>query len=98
MRLISAALLGAAVVLPALAHAAASIADPADAAAVVPATANPSAFDGYRPYRDSDNPSWQQLNQAVRNKPSMHGMKHDGDARPATVPHSNHSMRGAATP
>ena len=98
MRLISAALLGAAAVLPALAYAAASIADPADAAAMVPPAAVPSAFDGYRPYSDSDNPSWQQLNQAVQSKPSMHGMKHDSGAQPAVVPHSNHSTRGAATP
>lgn len=98
MRLISAALLGAAVVLPALAHGAAPIADPADAAAVVPTPAVPSAFDGYRPYNDSDNPSWQQLNQAVRNKPPMHGMKHDGGAQRAAVPHSNHSKRGGAKP
>ncbi|MGG1946887.1 hypothetical protein AB1286_19075 [Trinickia sp. NRRL B-1857] len=101
MRLISAALLGAAVVLPALAHAVALMADPADAAAVVPTTAVPSAFDGYRPYSDSDNPSWQQLNQAVRSKPSMHGMTHEGGAQPPAVPHlnhSNHSKRGATTP
>ncbi|MGZ2749094.1 hypothetical protein [Burkholderia stagnalis] len=69
MQLILAALLGAAAFLPSFAHATTTTTppDPADAAAPVPVPAHavPSAFDGYRPYRDGEGPGWQQLNRAV---------------------------------
>ncbi|HTH75705.1 MAG TPA: hypothetical protein VL635_14995 [Trinickia sp.] len=78
MRLISAALLGAAASLPTLVHATIMIPDPADAAARVPAISAPSAFDGYRPYNDADNPTWQQLNQAVWEKPAKGRMTRGG--------------------
>lgn len=78
MRLISAALLSAAAGLPALVHATTSMPDPTDAAASVPAAAVPSAFQGYRPYSDVDNPTWQQLNQAVQNRPIKRGIARDG--------------------
>lgn len=95
MRLISAALLGAAVTLPALAHATTTIPDPTDPAASVPAVTVPSAFDGYRPYSDTDRPIWQQLNQAVRDKPDSGGMKHGGAAdKPPPIDDSNHSGHG----
>ncbi|HDR8911277.1 TPA: hypothetical protein QDA83_005256 [Burkholderia multivorans] len=95
MRLITAALLSAAAGLPALAHATTTIPDPTDAAASVPAVTIPSAFDGYRPYSDADNPTWQQLNQAVQDKPVKGGMKHGGTPdKPSGNNHSNHSMHG----
>jgi hypothetical protein len=78
MRLISAALLGAAASLPALAHAIPPIPAPADAAASVPAMTVPSPFGGYRPYSDADHPTWQQLNRAVQDKPRMAGTMHGG--------------------
>ncbi|WGS47382.1 hypothetical protein LFL97_40170 (plasmid) [Burkholderia sp. JSH-S8] len=65
MQLTLAALLGAVAFLPPFAHATTTQPDPADAAAPVPALAVPSAFDGYRPYRDGVGPGWQQLNRAV---------------------------------
>jgi hypothetical protein len=97
MRLLSAALLGAAASLPAFVRASAP-SDPAEAAATVPAITVPSVFDGYRPYRDSDNPTWQELNQAVRNKPAVSGMGHGGGDKPPGNSHPDHSKRGAATP
>lgn len=78
MRLISAALLSAAASLPVLAHATASAPDPTDAAASVPTVAVPSAFQGYRTYSDADNPTWQQLNQAVQDKAVKRGTRHGG--------------------
>ncbi|PAJ79625.1 hypothetical protein [Burkholderia ubonensis] len=96
MRLISAALLGAAATLPSLAHAATTMPDPTDATAPVPAMTVPSAFDGYQPYRDGDGPTWLQLNKAVLDKPAKGGMKHGGaPARPASAP-SNHGKHGEA--
>lgn len=95
MRLITAALLSAAATLPALVHATTTIPDPTDAAASVPAVTVPSALEGYRPYSDADNPTWQQMNQAVQGKPSMGGMKHGGtQSQPANNNHSNHSLHG----
>ncbi|MFM0571196.1 hypothetical protein PQQ88_23005 [Paraburkholderia caledonica] len=63
MRTICAALFGASAALPLLAHAVWP--DPADASASIPAVGASSAFDDYKPYRDSEGPSWQQLNRAV---------------------------------
>lgn len=95
MRLISAALLGAAACLPALVHATTTIPDPADAAASVPAITVPSAFEGYHAYRDGDGPSWQQLNRTVLDKPAMSGMKHDAmPGKPADDGNAHHSMHG----
>ncbi|HGO6129134.1 MULTISPECIES: hypothetical protein [Burkholderia cepacia complex] len=95
MRLISAALLGAAASLPALVHATTTMPDPTDAAASVPAVTAPAAFDGYRPYNDAANPSWQQLNQSVREKPAEGGMTHGGTMNQPTGDHrSNHSQHG----
>ncbi|HEM7850246.1 hypothetical protein NUV26_13615 [Burkholderia pseudomultivorans] len=98
MRLTIAALLSAAASLPALSHATTTTPDPTDAAASVPAVSVPSVFDGYRPYSDADNPTWQQLNQAVQDKPVKGGMKHDGTPdKPSGNNHSNHSMHGEST-
>ncbi|WP_272544865.1 hypothetical protein PPH94_019530 [Burkholderia cepacia] len=95
MRLISAALLGAAASLPTLVHATITLPDPTDAAASVPAISAPATFDGYRPYNDADNPTWQQLNQAVQEKPAKGGMTHGGAMnKPAGDHQSNHSQHG----
>lgn len=75
MRTITAALLGAAAILPSLAHAATTLADPADPSASVPPLTAPSAFDGYQPYRDGEGLDWQQLNRAVTAKPMRGAMK-----------------------
>lgn len=69
MRKISAALLGVSAAWPALVHATTTFADPADAAASVPAFVAPSALDDYRRYRDEDGPTWQQLNREVAQRP-----------------------------
>jgi hypothetical protein len=100
MHLISAALLSAAANVPMLAHATTILQDPADAAASVPTIAVPSAFDGYHPYRDSDNPSWRQLNQAVRDQPMAHGgMKHGGGmSMPGGAHDAKSSGHGEAKP
>jgi hypothetical protein len=74
MRIICAALLGAAATLPSLTHATPAPANPADATASVPALVVPSAFDGYHPYRDSERSSWRQSNQAVLDDEMPHGM------------------------
>ncbi|TCW84238.1 hypothetical protein C5O80_14395 [Burkholderia sp. SRS-46] len=88
MRLILAALLGAAAFLPPFAHATTALPDPADAAAPVPAhAAVPSAFDGYRPYRDGEGPGWRQLNRAVT-EPARRAAT---PGKPADAPHSNHT-------
>lgn len=101
MRLISAALLGAAASLPTLVHATTTIPDPTDAAASIPAISAPSAFDGYRPYNDADNPTWQQLNQAVREKPAQDrmtrggAMAHGGGMnKPSGDRRANHGQHG----
>ncbi|CAN0627106.1 conserved exported protein of unknown function [Burkholderia multivorans] len=65
MRILSAALVGAAAALPTLVLATTSVSDPSDAAASVPAVAAPSAFDDYQPYKDGEAPTWQQVNRAV---------------------------------
>lgn len=99
MRSITAALLSAAAILPSLAHATTTkIPDPSDAAAPVPAITYPSAFDGYRPYRDGDGPTWQQLNQIVQNKPAAVRGTMQGGARgnPAGNATPNHAMHGDA--
>jgi len=79
MRSITAALLGAAAILPSLAHATTTLADPADPSASVPALTASSALDGYQPYRDGDGEgaSWQQLNRAVTAKP-IRGARNNG--------------------
>jgi hypothetical protein len=76
MRMFTAALLGAAAVLPTLVHATPALPDPADAAAPVPAVSVPSAFADYQPYRDQKAPTWQELNRAVTNPSGMAGMSH----------------------
>ncbi|RQS71525.1 hypothetical protein DID96_12360 [Burkholderia sp. Bp8963] len=97
MRLIFAALFGAAATLPSLVHATTTIPDPTDAAASVPAITVPSAFDGYQPYRDSDGPTWQQLNRAVMDKPAKGGMKRDAmPKKPTDSTGTHHSMHGDA--
>ncbi|NTZ87522.1 hypothetical protein FCJ61_32170 [Burkholderia metallica] len=70
MRLIIAALWGAAALVPSLAPAQTPFPDPADAAASVPDVTVPSAFDGYRPYRDDAGPGWKQLNRDVMERPA----------------------------
>ncbi|KVE31203.1 hypothetical protein WS68_16860 [Burkholderia sp. TSV86] len=95
MRLISAALLGAAASLPTLVHATKTIPDPTDAAASVPAISAASAFDGYRRYNDAGNLTWQQLNQAVQDKPANGGVTHGGAMNePVGDRKSNHSQHG----
>ncbi|MFA8394351.1 hypothetical protein ACEPUD_30095 [Burkholderia ubonensis] len=96
MRLISAALLGAAVTLPSLAQATTTLPDPTDAAAPVPAMTIPSAFDGYQPYRDGDGPTWLQLNKAVLDKPAKGGMKHGGAPAHPGNDHSTHAKHEEA--
>lgn len=93
MRLISAALLGAAATLPSLAHAATTIPDPTDAAAPVQAITNASAFDGYRAYRDGDGPTWLQMNNAVLEKRVKGSVKRGGTS-PAQV--DSNSKHGEA--
>ncbi|RXV68878.1 hypothetical protein D1006_27565 [Burkholderia stabilis] len=73
MRLITAALLGAAAIVPSLAPAQTPFPDPADAAATVPDVTVTSAFDGYRPYRDDEGPGWKQLNRDVMKRPAKPG-------------------------
>lgn len=93
MRLIFAALLGAVASLPTLVHATTTPPDPADPAASVPAISVPSAFAGYRRYKDADNPTWQQLNQAVQDKPRMRGMTRGGAmSQPTGSNTSNHAQ------
>lgn len=93
MRLISAALLGAAASLPTLVHGTTPIPDPADPAASVPAIRVPSAFAGYRPYSDAGHPTWQQLNQAVQDRPRVSGMTHGGAmSQPTGSETSSHSQ------
>ncbi|KVK75346.1 hypothetical protein WS90_30075 [Burkholderia cepacia] len=70
MRLMTAALLAAAALVPSLAPARTPLPDPADAAAAVPDVTVTSAFDGYRPYRDDEGPGWKQLNLDVTERPA----------------------------
>ncbi|AOR71628.1 hypothetical protein BBJ41_29710 [Burkholderia stabilis] len=92
MRLITAALLGAAAIVPSLAPAQTLFPDPADAAATVPDVTVTSAFDGYRPYRDDEGPGWKQLNRDVMARPAKR------DAKPGnTTGHGGvHSTHGGA--
>ncbi|WP_176040235.1 hypothetical protein [Burkholderia stabilis] len=92
MRLITAALLGAAAIVPSLAPAQTPFPDPADAATTVPDVTVTSAFDGYRPYRDDEGPGWKQLNRDVMARPAPRGAK-PADAAGGGV-HSTHG--GAA--
>lgn len=86
MRTISTALLSTGAVLPLLAHAAAAIPDPTDAAVSVPAITVQSAFDGYKSWQDGEAPSWQQLNRAVAPSRGMAGMQHG--PQPGATPDS----------
>ncbi|PTB20547.1 hypothetical protein C9I57_11960 [Trinickia symbiotica] len=98
MRLISAALLGAAAILPALAHAETTLPDPTDPAASVPTITVPSAFADYQRYRDEDGPGWKQLNRAVNEAPANGGMQqHDAmSAKPTDNTHAHHAVHGEA--
>ncbi|MBZ5795323.1 hypothetical protein K8353_34905 [Burkholderia contaminans] len=93
MRLITAALLGAAALVPSLAPAQTPLPDPADATVAVPDVTVPSAFDGYRPYRDDEGPGWKQLNRDVMERPAK-GRATGGAAGSGAV-HSKHG--GAAS-
>ncbi|HHL4078438.1 hypothetical protein [Burkholderia sola] len=92
MRLIIAALWGAAALVPSLAPAQTAFPDPADAAASVPDVTVTSAFDGYRPYRDDTGPGWKQLNRDVTERPAK-GRTRSGAAGNGAV----HSTHGGAT-
>ncbi|MDN7621133.1 hypothetical protein QZM39_14910 [Burkholderia cenocepacia] len=91
MRLIIAALMGAAALVPSLAPAQTPLPDPADAAASVPDVTMTSAFDGYRPYRDDAGPGWKQLNRDVTARPAK-GRATGGAAGNGAA----HSMHGGA--
>ncbi|HIH2747150.1 hypothetical protein L3V59_31380 [Burkholderia aenigmatica] len=93
MRLITAALLGAAALVPSLAPAQTPLPDPADAAVPVPYVTVTSAFDGYRPYRDDEGPGWKQLNRDVMERPAK-GRATGGAAGNGTA----HSKHGGAAP
>ncbi|AOI96088.1 hypothetical protein [Burkholderia sp. LA-2-3-30-S1-D2] len=95
MRLITAALLGAAALVPSLAPAQTAFPDPADAAAPVPDVTVTSAFDGYAPYRDDAGPGWKQLNRDVMARPAKGGTT--GHAKPENAAAgAAHSMHGGA--
>ncbi|RQR26853.1 hypothetical protein DIE23_28810 [Burkholderia sp. Bp9143] len=95
MRLIIAALLGAAALVPSLAPAQTAFPDPADAAASVPDVAVTSAFDGYVPYRDDAGPGWKQLNRDVTERPA--NAHTTGHAKPGNAAAgAAHSMHGGA--
>ncbi|WP_175731780.1 hypothetical protein [Burkholderia ambifaria] len=96
MRLIIAALLGAAALVPSLAPAQTPRPDPADAAAPVQDVAVPSAFDGYVRYRDDAGPGWKQLNRDVMERPAK-GHAKAGSAKPGSAAGGPaHSMHGEA--
>ncbi|VWD41996.1 hypothetical protein [Burkholderia lata] len=92
MRLITAALLSAAALVPSLAPAQTPLPDPADAAAAVPDVTVTSVFDGYRPYRDDEGPGWKQLNRDVMERPAKG--RSTGGAAGNSATHSTHG--GAA--
>ncbi|WP_321802808.1 hypothetical protein [Burkholderia sp. BCC1993] len=103
MRLIIAALLGAASLVPSLAPAQTAFPDPADAAASVPDVTTTSAFDGYVPYRDDAGPGWKQLNRDVMERPAKGATKGPatghatGHAKPGNPAGGvGHSMHGGA--
>ncbi|MEK7912571.1 hypothetical protein AAB988_04060 [Burkholderia contaminans] len=93
MRLTTAALLGAAALVPSLALAQTPLPDPADAAAAVPDITVTSVFDGYRPYRDDEGPGWKQLNRDVMERPAKG--RSTGGAAGSGAAHSKH---GGAAP
>jgi len=77
MRIIFAALLGAAVAMPSLASEAPSTADPADPTASVPTETVPPLTESYKGFQDKPVGSWRDLNNAVIapvKKPGMSGM------------------------
>ncbi|RQU84955.1 hypothetical protein DF133_26995 [Burkholderia cenocepacia] len=92
MRLIIAALWGAAVLVPSLAPAQTPFPDPADAAASVPDVTVTSAFDGYQRYEDDAGPGWKQLNRDVVERPAK-GRTSGGAAGNGAA----HSTHGGAT-
>ncbi|EDT06469.1 conserved hypothetical protein [Burkholderia ambifaria IOP40-10] len=92
MRLITAALLGAAALVPSLAPAQTPRPDPADAAAPVQDVTVPSAFDGYARYQDDAGPGWKQLNRDVMERPAKAGSAKPGSAAGGPA----HSMHGEA--
>ncbi|MGT0195053.1 hypothetical protein ACVHYJ_23895 [Burkholderia pyrrocinia] len=96
MRLITAALLSAAAIVPSLAPAQTPLPDPADAAATVPDVTVTSAFDGYRPYRDDEGPGWKQLNRDVLERPAKG--RTTADAKPGNPAGDGggHSTHGGA--
>ncbi|CAJ8901715.1 Uncharacterised protein [Burkholderia pseudomallei] len=97
MRKISAALLGASAAWPALVHATTAFADPADAAASVPAIVAPFALDDYRRYRDDDGPNWPQLNREVAPRPRKAAAAPAGaDGGAAAGAHGHGAMHGGA--
>jgi hypothetical protein len=76
MRIIFAALLGAAVAMPSLASEAPSIADPTDPTVSVPTETVPPLTESYKAFEDKPVGSWRDLNGAVApaRKPGMSGM------------------------
>ena len=74
MRIIFAALLGAAVAMPSLASEAPSVADPTDAAASVPTETTPSVTESYKAFQDKPVRSWRDLNDAVAVPAKKSGM------------------------
>ncbi|MDB5782640.1 MAG: hypothetical protein JWQ50_2555 [Caballeronia mineralivorans] len=77
MRIIFAALLGAAVAMPSLASEAPSIADPTDPTVSVPTETVPPLTESYKAFEDKPVGSWRDLNNAVAapaKKPGMSGM------------------------
>ena len=97
--MLSAALLSAATLLPAHAHATTSFPDPTDAGASVPAITVPSAFDGYQSIRQGNTSSWQELNRATATDPGMGGMggmdhSHMDDGMPKDDHGTGHAGEG----
>ncbi len=77
MRIIFAALLGAAVAMPSLAGEARSTADPTDPTVSVPTETVPPLTESYKAFEDKPVGSWRDLNNAVAapaRKPGMSGM------------------------
>ena len=94
MRIIFAALLGAAVAMASLASEASSVADPTDPAASVPTETVPSVTESYKAFEDKPVGSWHDLNSAVAppgKKPGMSGMS--GTAGMSGMDHSKMSPK-----